>query len=260
MGGQIDAVTVCPADKPVWHPWVRLLDWSNRHGKALAVRLCGGIHPKHLIPDGDAHEWYLAPLRPDWAVLDVGCGTGRHTLRVQERCRLAMGIDRDPSIWSRSPHLRVWDFARRGLPYPSATFDAALCLDVIEHMDDRPALLAEIRRVLKPGGLLFISAPNRETTWRRRLRAAGLPSFSDPDHRVEYTRHEFVGELYAAGFALADAIRPTTLDTPWAGLQDALGACWLPLYAWLHQRRRAVGQDTAESTGFQAVAAKVDKR
>ena len=174
-------------------------------------------------------------------------------------------VDCDSTLIGLAPrgvpglHFLCGDFAAKGLP--DGPFDAVLCLDVIEHMDDRPALLAEIRRILKPGGLLFISAPNRETSWRRRLRAAGLPSFSDPDHRIEYTRQEFVGELYAAGFALADAIRPTTLDTPWAGLQDALGACWLPLYAWLHRRRReAVGQETAESTGFRAVAAKVDKR
>ena len=245
--------------------WVCLLDFLNRKGKSLAVRLRGGVHPKHLIPDGESHEWYLSHLKPDWLVLDVGCGAGGHAVRAIRRCRRVICVDRDQTLIGLAPrgepnlYFLCGDFVAKGLP--DGPFDAVLCLDVIEHVDDRPALLAEIRRVLKPGGLLFISAPNRETTWRRRLRAAGLPAFSDPDHRVEYTRHEFVGELYAAGFALADAIRPTTLDTPWAGLQDALGACWLPLYAWLHQRRReAVGQSTAESTGFRAVAAKVDKR
>ena len=245
--------------------WVRLLDWTNRRGKALAVRLRGGIHPKHLIPDGEAHEWYLSRLKPGWSVLDVGCGAGGHAVRAIRRCRQVIGVDRDATLIGLAPrdtpnlYFLCGDFVAKGLP--DGPFDAVLCLDVIEHMDDRPGLLAEIRRVLKPGGLLFISAPNGETSWRRRLRASDLPSFSDPDHRVEYARHEFVGMLYAAGFALADTIRPTTLDTPWAGLQDALGACWLPLYAWLHRRRReAVGHDTAESTGFRAVAAKVDKR
>jgi ubiquinone/menaquinone biosynthesis C-methylase UbiE len=48
------------------------------------------------------------------------------------------------------------------LPFPDATFDRALCLDVLEHLtfDEQPRALAELFRVLKPGGALLVSIPN----------------------------------------------------------------------------------------------------
>src|SRR4029450_8342383 len=51
------------------------------------------------------------------------------------------------------------------------SFDAALFFDVIEHLAPRVEVLREIFRVLKDDGRLLVSGPNRETRWRRTLRA-----------------------------------------------------------------------------------------
>ncbi|MEX2237103.1 MAG: class I SAM-dependent methyltransferase [Dehalococcoidia bacterium] len=47
------------------------------------------------------------------------------------------------------------------LPFAAQSFDGLLCLDVLEHIPDASAVVAEISRVLRPGGLLVLTVPNR---------------------------------------------------------------------------------------------------
>jgi len=218
---------------------VRLLDVLNRRGKSVGVRLVKYtgksphfIHPKHLV-ESPWHGWYLDYLRQRDLVLDVGCANGAHTLRAATRCARIFGCD----------------------------YDAALFLDVIEHLDPRIAVLREIRRVLRDDGRLLVSGPNRDTSWRRRLREAELFDYSDPDHKVEYSRAEFVAELCAGGFAVSGELMPVVYDTRWAGAIDALGGLTLSLYRRLASWKRAMAlRYPDESTGFQAVAVKAAER
>lgn len=95
-------------------------------------------------------------------VLDVGCGTGAN-LEMLARFGDAEGVDisDDALAFCRERGLaRVRHGAAESLPYPDAQFDLVTALDVVEHLDDDRAGLAEMRRVLKPGGraLLFVPA------------------------------------------------------------------------------------------------------
>lgn len=253
---------------------VKAVDLVNRRGKSVGVRLVRYtgkspyfIHPKHLV-EHPWHDWYVEHLEPSDVVLDVGCANGAHTLRAAARCKRIVGFDYDVghlSVARRTAqgqglgnaHFFAWDVTRP-FPFPEGTFDAALFLDVIEHLVPRVAMLREIHPVLKDDGRLLVSGPNRETSWRRRLRAAGLFAFSDPDHKVEYTREEFVAELRAGGFEVVGDLMPVVYDTPWAGVIDALGGLSLGLYARLSRwKREAALRAPEESTGFQAVALKV---
>jgi SAM-dependent methyltransferase len=250
---------------------VATLDAVNRRGKAVGVRLVRYtgksryfIHPKHLV-EAPWHDWYVEHLTPSDVVLDVGCANGAHTVRAAARARRVVGMDYDlgqlrvAAATARSRglsnvHLFAWDLTRR-FPFPDASFDAALFLDVIEHLSPRVEVLAEIRRVLKPSGRLLVSGPNSDTSWRRRLRDAGLFAFSDPDHKIEYTRDEFIAELRAGGFEPAGPVMPVVYDTPWAGMIDAVGGLSLGLYARLSRWKRAAAlARPAESTGFRVVA------
>jgi SAM-dependent methyltransferase len=255
--------------------WPRLavaaVDVLNRRGKSVGVRLTRytgksphRIHPKHLVR-APWHDWYVEHLTPSDVVLDVGCANGGHTLTAAARARRVVGIDYDVGQLAiarqdaarrnlRNVCLFAWDLTQP-FPFRNGTFDAALFLDVIEHLHPRRAVLAEIRRLLVPGGRLLVSGPNRDTTWRRRLREAGLFAYSDPDHKIEYTQDEFVAELRAGGFEPEGAIRPTVYDTPWAGLIDAAGGLSLGLYARLARWKHDVAlARPGESTGFRVLA------
>jgi SAM-dependent methyltransferase len=252
-------------------PLVVALDVLNRKGKSAGVRLVRYtgkssefIHPKHLV-ETPWHDWYVPYLTPGDVVLDVGCANGAHTVRAARQAKRVVGMDYDVNqlriarssareLGLRNVHLFAWDLTRR-FPFADAAFDAVLFLDVIEHLVPRIEVLGEIRRVLRPEGRLLVSGPNRETSWRRQLRGAGLFAFSDADHKVEYTEEEFLGELRAGGFVPDGPVMPVVYDTPWAGVIDALGGLSLPLYARLSRWKRTVAVERpTESTGFRVIA------
>src|SRR5262249_55070217 len=104
-------------------------------------------------------------------------------------------------------------------------------------------------------GRLLISAPNRETSWRRRLREAGLFAFSDPDHKIEYSEAEFLEELRAGGFTPDGPVMPVVFDTAWAGVIDVAGGRSWPACRRLPGWKRQVAlRQPAERIGFRGVA------
>ncbi len=108
-------------------------------------------------------------------VLDIGCGTGRHTAAAYQCPNISVfGADlnfedvrqaRDRMLFHEhcgvhgggSWQLSVSDIAC--LPFGDASFDLVICAEVLEHLADEKTAAAEIIRVLKPGGTLVVSVP-----------------------------------------------------------------------------------------------------
>lgn len=244
--------------------------FANNKAKRLAIRLTRWtgksaeyVHPKHLLGDTQENYWYLAYVAPDASVLDVGCGNGMHSIKAARRCRRVVGVDgnlESLGVARRSsrglPAVPASFFAadlEQGLPVQGERFDTVICLDLLEHVHQRDLLLSEIRRSLRPGGTMLLSVPNRGTSWKRRLERAGLFSYSDPDHKIEYTLAELEAELARNGFRIVH-LHPTVYDTPLIGAIDLVGGLSLPLYRRLTSlRRRLARRYPEENAGFFAV-------
>ena len=255
-------------------PLVRLLlagiVFGSAKAKRLAIRLTKWtgksaeyVHPKHLLGDTDEHYWYLAYLAPGTTLLDVGCGNGMHALKAARRCARVVGLDAD--LASLGVGLRasrnvgvtnvgfVASNVEEGFSLADARFDTVLCLDLLEHVHKRDLVLTEIRRVLKPSGLLLLGVPNRATAWKRRLDRAGLFAYSDPDHKIEYTLEELRDELGRNGFTIV-RLHPSVYDTPLIGLIDVVGGLSLTAYRRLTGlRRRLAARWPEQNAGFYVV-------
>ena len=121
------------------------------------------------------------PERTTW--LDVGCGDGLTAgPLLRERGRTYVGVDVSLTAIEQARanglDARHVDDAQH-LPFPDSTFDAALVIEVFEHLFEPQKAAAEVLRVLKPGGLLFATVPN-SAYWRRRTELLLIGRF-DPN-------------------------------------------------------------------------------
>lgn len=129
-------------------------------------------------------------------LLDIGCGTGGSSL-VLSRYGAAVALDRSAKPFSISmdrPYAhRVAGTAER-LPFAGQSFDAAIALDVLEHLDDDVAGAREIHRVLRPGGAAVVFVPAFSVLWGQNdVRS---------HHRRRYRKEDLARTLRAAGLAI----------------------------------------------------------
>jgi SAM-dependent methyltransferase len=127
----------------------------------------------------DRHWWYRGRrtviervldrlgLPPQARILDAGCGSGRNMVELQRRGTVT-GVELS--------HTSVELARQRGageviegsvleMPFPDASFDLAVSLDVIEHLEDDLTALRELRRVIAPGGALLVTVPAYQWLW-----------------------------------------------------------------------------------------------
>lgn len=129
-------------------------------------------------------------------VLDLGCGTGAHLRRLPADV-VGVGLDGDAACLA---HSREGGAARlvRGeggaVPLADASVGLVTAYDVLEHFDDDEGAMAEIHRVLRPGGFLLATVPCHMWLWG--------PHDEVLHHRRRYAGSELEGKLRAAGFTV----------------------------------------------------------
>jgi len=128
-------------------------------------------------------------------MLDAGCGTG---LNLQGLPAGSTGLDLNPRnlamVRERLPLHTAVEGDLEAMPFADASFATVICTEVLEHVPDPRLALREIRRVLKPGGVLIGSVPARSAIWRLRFLSSTCPG-NEPFHN-EY-RAEEVREMLA---------------------------------------------------------------
>lgn len=133
-------------------------------------------------------------------VLDVGCGIG--DLLSFRKDTVGTDINLRAVAWCRDKGHRAELMLPDVLPFGTAEFDGVIIDNVLEHIADPKALLAEVRRVLRSGGRALIGVPGRR----------GYAS--DPDHKVFYDEAALVEVMASAGFALRQLL-PMPFRSSW---------------------------------------------
>lgn len=98
-------------------------------------------------------------LHPGSRVLEVGCGRGHLTRTLAQRGVDVIGVDANPHAPAESGSERVMCMRAEQLTFPDESFDAVISIHTIEHVMDIATVLAEMSRVLVPGGRLLLVYP-----------------------------------------------------------------------------------------------------
>jgi 2-polyprenyl-3-methyl-5-hydroxy-6-metoxy-1,4-benzoquinol methylase len=181
---------------------------ANRFGYAdsvsLADRLVGFLfeaYPGRVAALDFAVMWLPASRRG--RLLDVGAGSGVLVATMNALGWSAEGVDQD--------RIAVQDAQRRGLVIhlgslqeqrlPDAAYDVVTMSHSIEHIDDPGSCLAEVHRVLKPGGVLVVATPNVASLGHRWFGRHWLP-LDPPRHLHLFNRRNLAALAASVGFTV----------------------------------------------------------
>ncbi len=133
-----------------------------------------GWTPTHSFTQPQLDLHFKGAFQPSDSVLDAGCGdASNYQSWLVKQVRDLKAIDISATGIENARRMgidaRVHDLSER-FPFENRTFDGAVCIEVLEHLYDPKFTVAELFRVLKPGGLLVTSVPNNGY-FRERLRA-----------------------------------------------------------------------------------------
>lgn len=173
----------------------------------------------------------LAPdMPPGGVVLDIGTGQGHSLAELAQRFKPSHihALDPEPDFATRCAAMRhacsvpvtLHAAHAERIPLPDASVDLVLCHQTLHHIVDQTTALAEVFRVLKPGGRLLLAESTRAYihSWIIRL------LFRHPMH-VQRSAEEFLAMVKAAGFE----VRPEQVSTPylWWSRKDLGALEWM---------------------------------
>ncbi len=129
----------------------------------------------------------------DARMLDIGCGNGVQTVYFKDDVKRLVGLDMVPIQQTETPvDGAAFDFIRGGaleLPFISDLFDVVTSIEVLEHLLDDGQAVSEVVRVLKPGGVFFLTVPNK--WWLFESHGANVPRLN----WIPWNRVPFIGWL-----------------------------------------------------------------
>ncbi|MGN3974974.1 bifunctional 2-polyprenyl-6-hydroxyphenol methylase/3-demethylubiquinol 3-O-methyltransferase UbiG [Tsuneonella sp. SYSU-LHT278] len=194
-------------------------DWWDPKGSSAMLHRLNPVRLAFLREAVDAH-WTCDPesVRPllGKTALDVGCGAG---LLCEPLARLGgevTGIDAAPEnvaaarVHAKGAGLSIRYLAGEVGALDIGRFDLVTCMEVIEHVGDKPAFVSALARRLAPGGLMVLSTPNR--TVRSRFLMVGAAEAvgvvpKGTHHWDDFVTPDELRDLLAsAGLAMGDPV------------------------------------------------------
>lgn len=214
-------------------------------------------------------EWLGAPRGR--RILDAGCGRGFYLKMIRRLgAGRLVGVDFEPPLLARARRttaglgVGLAAASVTALPFAAGSFAAVVLSEVLEHVADDRAALAEAWRLLEPGGLLIVTVPHADYPFlwdplNKTLEAAfGAPIRRGPlagiwaNHLRLYTPEELRARIEAAGFAVEEERSFTRRCPPFThnllyGLGKPLLESGLPGTGWTRAADRA-GFDREEGS------------
>ncbi len=195
-------------------------------------------------------------LSPEDRLLDVGCGEGRHCFGALERGARVVGIDVDAEALLRSAaalRYRAGELGRSGallrgdafsLPFPDASFDAAICSEVMEHVHDVDAAARELVRVLRPGARCAITVPTAPSEWM--YLHLGDEYFETPGGHIRiFSPRTLRDHLVRAGLRPLSVGFAHAFHTPYWALRSLVGLSVSDDHPWVRAYRHFLLMATA---------------
>lgn len=161
-------------------------------------RIVPGQVDRDLWNEHIARYSFATRLARKKRVLDLACGAGYGSAELAKVAASVHGIDISEEAIQEAvhrytaPNLAFLACPAQSTPFPDASFDLIVAFEVIEHLENWPALLLEARRLLAPGGQLIVSTPNK-SYYAESRKLAG----PNPFHLHEFDFGEFRQALLA---------------------------------------------------------------
>jgi SAM-dependent methyltransferase len=177
-----------------------------------------------------AEERGMRPLLDelDGRILDVACGTGRHTTYVADKGGDVVGVDQSPEMLARAvakhDMLELCQAVLTELPFADGAFDGVLCALVLAHFLDLGQPMTELARVVRPGGTLLISDIHPLAV---ALGGHAAYSDSDSDDRLGVIRNylhqhsDYLRVFRALGLEVEACLEPVWTDGELAIMRNA---------------------------------------
>jgi ubiquinone/menaquinone biosynthesis C-methylase UbiE len=203
VGPEEDSTYGLGADIPEFNARAGYAEWSATYDRP----------GNPLISVEQPVVWGFLDALPVGRALDAACGTGRHAAHLVERGHDVIGVDGSPEMLefarTRVPPARFLDGDLRALPLDDGEVDVVVCALALAHLDDLRPPIAELARVVRPGGHVVVSDhhPGLAVT-------GGQALFQAADGSLAFVRQhshlhsEYLDAFAAAGLEVVRCVEP----------------------------------------------------
>src|SRR5436190_7820676 len=184
------------------------LEWT---GERYLPDIPGNIRLEHV------HRYQLAgELAAGRRVLDIACGAGYGTALLGRTAAHVVGVDVVPAVVAharrryRQSNLSFAVGSAAAIPLADQSIDLVVSFETLEHLEQHDEMMRDVKRILRPGGLVVVSSPDRR-------QYSDLPNYHNPFHHRELYREEFEALLqrhFGQSFLVGQRVRAGSVIGP----------------------------------------------